>query len=109
MDLRRLRHVLALAEAGNYLRAAEAMHISQSALSRSIQSLEATLGVTLFDRSNRRVEPTEFGRLLIEHAMKLDLAARAVATGARVRGTAAGTRCRVARARKDAAGIGVIV
>jgi DNA-binding transcriptional LysR family regulator len=75
MDLRQLRHALALAEARNYLRAAEALHISQSALSRSIQSLETTLGVTLFDRSNRRVEPTEFGRLLIEHARTLDLAA----------------------------------
>jgi DNA-binding transcriptional LysR family regulator len=76
MDLRQLRHVLALAEFRNYLRAAEALHISQSALSRSIQSLESTLGVTLFDRNKRKVEPTEFGRLLIEHARTLDLAAR---------------------------------
>ena len=76
MDLRQLRYVLALAESRNYLRAAEALHISQSALSRSIQSLEATLGVTLFDRDKRKVEPTEFGRLLIEHARKLDHAAR---------------------------------
>jgi DNA-binding transcriptional LysR family regulator len=73
MDLRQLRHVLALAETRNYLRAAETLHISQSALSRSIQTLEATLGVTLFDRSNRRVEPTEFGHLLIERARALDL------------------------------------
>lgn len=76
MDLRQLRYVLALDETRNYLRAAEALHISQSALSRSIQSLETTLGVTLFDRSKRKVEPTEFGRLLIEHARTLDLAAR---------------------------------
>jgi DNA-binding transcriptional LysR family regulator len=76
LELRQLRQVLALAEARNYLRAAEALHISQSALSRSIQSLETTLGVTLFDRSKRQVEPTQFGRLLIEHARSLDLAAR---------------------------------
>lgn len=76
MDLRRLRHVLALAESGNYLRAAESLHLSQSALSRSIQSLETSLGEKLFDRNNRRVEPTEFGRLLIEHARTLDLAAQ---------------------------------
>ena len=61
LDLRQLRQVLAIAESRNYLRAAEALHISQSALSRSIQSLEATLGVTLFDRYKRNVEPTEFG------------------------------------------------
>lgn len=78
MDLRQLRHVLALAETRNYLRAAEALHISQSALSRSIQALEATLGVTLFDRDKRKVEPTEFGHLLIEHARKVDLAAREI-------------------------------
>jgi DNA-binding transcriptional LysR family regulator len=68
--------VLAIAEFRSYLRAAEALHISQSALSRSIQSLEADLGVTLFDRSRRNVEPTEFGRLVIEHARSLDLAVR---------------------------------
>jgi DNA-binding transcriptional LysR family regulator len=76
LELRQLRYVLALAEARNYLRAAEALHISQSALSRGIQSLETTLGVTLFDRSKRQVEPTQFGRLLIEHARTLDLASR---------------------------------
>jgi DNA-binding transcriptional LysR family regulator len=76
LDLRQLRQVLAIAEFRSYLRAAEALHISQSALSRSIQSLEASLGVTLFDRSRRNVEPTEFGRLVIEHARSLDLAVR---------------------------------
>jgi DNA-binding transcriptional LysR family regulator len=76
MDLRQLRYVLALAETRSYLRASEVLHISQSALSRSIQSLERSLGVTLFDRNKRKVEPTEFGRLLIQHARTLDLAAR---------------------------------
>jgi len=76
MDLRQLRYALALADSCNYQRAAEALHVSPSALSRGIQSLETSLGVTLFDRSKRNVEPTEFGRLLIEHARRLDLAAR---------------------------------
>lgn len=57
--------------------AAEAMHISQSALSRSIQSLEESLEVILFDRSHGgEVEPTIFGQLLLKNARDLDLAAR---------------------------------
>jgi DNA-binding transcriptional LysR family regulator len=76
IDLRHLRHALALAEHGNFARAAEACHITQSALTRSIQALEAALAVTLFDRGPGGVEPTEFGRLLLRHALNLDVASR---------------------------------
>jgi len=75
-ELRHLRHALGLAEHRNFARAAEAMHISQSALSRSIQSLEESLEVILFDRSHGGVEPTIFGQLLLKNARDLDLAAR---------------------------------
>jgi DNA-binding transcriptional LysR family regulator len=74
-ELRHLRHALGLAEHRNFARAAEALHISQSALSRSIQSLEESLGVILFDRSHSGVEPTIFGQLLLKNARDLDLAA----------------------------------
>ncbi len=74
-ELRHLRHALGLAEHRNFARAAEALHISQSALSRSIQSLEESLGVILFDRSHGGVEPTIFGQLLLKNARDLDLAA----------------------------------
>lgn len=74
-ELRHLRHALGLAEHRNFARAAEALHISQSALSRSIQSLEESLGVILFDRSHGGVEPTLFGQLLLKNARDLDLAA----------------------------------
>jgi DNA-binding transcriptional LysR family regulator len=76
MDLRHLRHALALAEARNFQRAADSLHISQSALSRSIQTLERSLGAALFDRGSRDVEPTELGRLLLEHAAHVEGAAR---------------------------------
>lgn len=75
-DMRRLRHALALAEHRNFARAAAALHITQPALSRSIQSLEDGLGVRLFDRSPRDVEPTAFGELVLRHARGLELSAR---------------------------------
>lgn len=76
IDLRHLRHALALAEHGHFARAADACHITQPALTRSIQSLEASLGVTLFDRGRGTVEATDFGRLLLQHAAGLDIASR---------------------------------
>lgn len=68
IDLRLLRHARALAETGNFARAARAVHLTQPALSRSIQLLEQRVGALLFDRSRQRVEPTDVGRLFIEHA-----------------------------------------
>lgn len=66
MDLRLLRHVLALGKHRNFARAAESLHISQPALSRSIAGIENSLGVKLFDRTPRRVEPTAYGQIIIE-------------------------------------------
>jgi len=63
-SLRQLRHVLALYEHRNYRRAAEAVHLSQSALSVSIQRIEAHYGVALFIRDQSGVKPTEFGELV---------------------------------------------
>ncbi|MCJ8169359.1 LysR family transcriptional regulator [Atopomonas sediminilitoris] len=74
VDLRHLRHALALAEHRNYARAAEAVHLTQSALTRSIQTLEAQLGEVLFDRGGREVTPTAMGELVLRHAQQLTLA-----------------------------------
>lgn len=63
-SLRQLRHVLALYEHRNYRRAAEAVHLTQSALSVSIQRIEAHYGVALFIRDQSGVTPTEFGELV---------------------------------------------
>lgn len=75
-NLKQLRHALALDQHRNYQRAAEALHITQPALTRSIQSLERLVGSKLFDRGPRDVEPTELGALLLQHARALDLADR---------------------------------
>ncbi|RLP76816.1 LysR family transcriptional regulator [Mycetocola tolaasinivorans] len=78
MDLRQLEHLVALADERHFTRAAEASGISQSGLSSSIRNLEQELGTPLFDRTSRRVEPTEAGLALIPHArLMLEQAARA--------------------------------
>lgn len=71
MDLHRLQHVIALAETGHFGRAALRAHISQSALSRSIQAAEREFGFALFDRNGSSVTPTTAGRFIIERAHKL--------------------------------------
>lgn len=63
----RLRQVVALAEHGNFRRAATALKISQPALTKGIQALEAALGVRLFNRDPRSVTPTEFGTRVLAH------------------------------------------
>ncbi|MDH4567032.1 LysR family transcriptional regulator [Pseudomonas sp. BN414] len=70
-DLRQLRHFVALAEHGHFARAAEAVNLSQPALSRSIQALEANLGCNLLDRGPRQISLTAHGRLVLEHARRL--------------------------------------
>jgi DNA-binding transcriptional LysR family regulator len=68
LELQQLRQVLALAEHGSFVRAAAVLHISQPALSRSIQNLERRFGSDLFVRSRSGAVPTDLGRLYIERA-----------------------------------------
>ena len=70
-DLTPIQHALALAQTRNFARAAEVVHITQPALSRSIATLERELGVRLFDRLTTGVELTAFGKLLIERGTQL--------------------------------------
>jgi len=71
LDLRLLHQALTLARHRNFARAAEALHLTQPALSRSIASLESALGERLFDRTRQGVEPTSFGRMLLARAQPL--------------------------------------
>jgi DNA-binding transcriptional LysR family regulator len=71
LELRHLRHLLALAEHGSFGRAAAALRMTQPALSRSVQVIEQEVGAELFDRSATGVTPTDEGRLLIERAREL--------------------------------------
>lgn len=68
MNLRHLEHFLALSDMGSFSRAAEKLHITQSALSRSIQSLEEELGGPLLDRIGKRNELTPLGQSVLERA-----------------------------------------
>jgi DNA-binding transcriptional LysR family regulator len=70
-DLRLLRHARALAEEGSFAHAARNLHLTQPALSRSIQELERRTGIKLFDRNKGRVEPTDLGRVFLLHAREL--------------------------------------
>jgi DNA-binding transcriptional LysR family regulator len=64
VSLRQLRAFLAVAGHRHFRRAAEALHLTQPAVSRLIAELEAELDVRLFDRNTREVVPTEAGRYL---------------------------------------------
>ena len=68
MELRQLRHFVAVVDTSNLSRAAERVAISQPALTRSIKNLEDLLGVLLLDRKPRGVVPTEAGISLYHHA-----------------------------------------
>ena len=71
IDLRRLQHMVFLAESLHFSRAAERANLSQTAFSRSIQSLEQELGLRLFDRGTRFVALTASGAQLVEHAREV--------------------------------------
>jgi len=90
-DLRQLRHARALAEEGSFARAARSLHITQPALSRSIQELERRTGIRLFDRRQQRVEPTDLGGVFLAQARELLARAEALDREvATMRGTGTG-------------------
>jgi LysR family hydrogen peroxide-inducible transcriptional activator len=68
LNLQLLEQFVALARTKNFTRAAEELHLSQSALSRAIQKLEDQLGQPVFERKPREVVLTELGELLLERA-----------------------------------------
>lgn len=68
MKLRQFEHVVAIADHRNFHRAAEAVGVTQSALTQSIRNLEEEQGVALFKRSKRDISPTAFGVAVIQCA-----------------------------------------
>jgi len=73
MTLVQLRHLISLARTGSFSRSAQALHLTQPALSRSIRALEDELGMPLFDRVGRRNELTAFGQEVLRRADRLML------------------------------------
>lgn len=71
MNLRQLEHVLVLSETLSFSKAAERVHLCQSALSKSISSLEEELGVKIFDRTTNSVSIAPAGQFVIDRARHL--------------------------------------
>ncbi len=71
MDLRQLEYFLAVAEERSFTRGASRAHVVQSAASAAISRLEREVGVVLFERSGRRTELTDAGRLLLHRARNI--------------------------------------
>ena len=66
MKLHDLHVLMSVVEAGSMGKAASLLNTTQSAMSRSITQLEHAIGVRLLDRSRQGVEPTDYGRALLD-------------------------------------------
>ena len=68
MNLRDLQYLAAVADLGHFGKAAQRCNVSQPTLSMQLKKLEDTLGVTLFERTNKHVMATEIGEKMARHA-----------------------------------------
>jgi LysR family nitrogen assimilation transcriptional regulator len=71
LNLRQLKYFVGVVDAGNMTRAADQLHVAQTALGMQIKQLEADLGVALIVRHSRGIEPTTAGKLLYERALEI--------------------------------------
>jgi DNA-binding transcriptional LysR family regulator len=79
MELRHLRYFVAVAENSGFGRAAQLLHVAQSAISEQVRDLEEELGAPLFDRNNRNIRLTPEGEIFLADAKEI-LAAVSKAT-----------------------------
>ena len=77
-NIHQLEHLLALDEARHFAKAAQKVHLSQPAFSRSIQALEKQTGLLLFERKSGEIRPTPAGQFLIQRARILVLEAKSL-------------------------------
>ena len=70
MEIRQLRYLIAVAEEQSFVAAAARLSLAQPALSRQIRDLEKALGVTLFDRTSRRVALSRAGQAVLGQARR---------------------------------------
>lgn len=71
MEIEYIKEFVTLAETGNYMEAADILFISQSTLSRHIQSVEEELGAMLFERTTRKVVISDFGKVFLPYAREI--------------------------------------
>jgi LysR family transcriptional regulator, transcription activator of glutamate synthase operon len=92
MELRQLRAFVHVTHAGTFTRAAEELHLAQSAVSQAVGRLEAELGFELLRRTSRGVELTEAGAVVFERAREIVAGADAIRSDlAALRGLLEGT------------------
>jgi LysR family transcriptional regulator, benzoate and cis,cis-muconate-responsive activator of ben and cat genes len=103
MELRHLRYFCAVADQGNFTRAANVIHLTQPALSRQIKDLESEIGVALFERTPNSIKLTPAGEIFYEEAR--DTLARIERGVRRVRGEITGEVLRIGYAPSLTAGI----
>lgn len=70
-EIHQLEQLVSVSKYGNLSKAAEELHISQPALSRSMQKLESELEVSLFERQKNKIEFTKTGEVAAEYAQKV--------------------------------------
>ncbi len=91
MDLKQLEYFVRVAELGSFTRAAAALNVAQPALSRQVRLLEVELRQNLLVRNGRGANPTDAGKLLLDHGRGiLHQVQRAKEELGRVRGALAG-------------------
>ncbi|HYH21156.1 MAG TPA: LysR substrate-binding domain-containing protein [Azospirillum sp.] len=95
ITLRQLRYLVAVADALHFGRAADSCHVSQPSLSAQIQQLEDALGVSLIERTQRRVLLTPAGREAVARARRILGAVADLAATARSAGTPLGGELRL--------------
>ena len=78
MEIRQIQYFLSIVETGSFSAAADEHYISQSSLSKVIIALEKELGVSIFDRSKRKIFLTEAGEAFLGHARKLNTTYKAM-------------------------------
>ena len=71
LEIRHLRTLIALADGGSVSRAAERLHLTQSALSHQLRALESHYGLAVVRRKGQTVELTEAGERMLELAQKV--------------------------------------
>lgn len=71
MDIQHLKYFVEVAKQKNFTKASESLHVSQPSISKMIKSLEVELQVTLLDRSERKVELTDAGKIVYDQALKI--------------------------------------
>jgi DNA-binding transcriptional LysR family regulator len=71
MDIRQLQYFVEVANQKSFTKAAQTLHVSQPSISKMMKGLEEELGVVLLDRTERKMDLTDAGELVYEHAKKV--------------------------------------